>query len=47
VETMIQKNVNFTNIMNATGHANVQMIDYYQSLDKVENNAINEIDLDY
>lgn len=47
VETMIQKNVNFTNIMNATWHANVQMIDYYQSLDKVENNAINEMDLDY
>jgi len=47
VETMIQKNVNFTNIMNATWHANVQMIDYYQSLNKVENNAINEINLDY
>jgi len=45
IEIMIKKNENFINIINATWHNNVEMINYYQNIDKLKNNSINNIEL--
>ncbi len=41
IEISLNKNENYNNIMNATGHKTSQMIRYYDYRDKVKNNAIN------
>ena len=41
IEISLNKNENYNNIMNATGHKTSQMIRYYDYRDKVQNNAIN------
>lgn len=41
IELSLNKNENYNNIMNATGHKTSQMIRYYDYRDKVKNNAIN------
>jgi len=41
IELSLNKNENYNNIMNATGHKTSQMIRYYDYRDKVQNNAIN------
>ena len=41
IEISLNKNENYNNIMNATGHKTSQMIRYYDFRDKVKNNAIN------
>lgn len=40
IEISLNKNENYNNIMNATGHKTSQMIRYYDFRDKVKNNAI-------
>lgn len=44
IEISLNKNENYNNIMNATGHKTSQMIRYYDYRDKVKNNAINSFD---
>jgi integrase len=41
IEIALNKNENYNNIMNATGHKDPSMIRYYDFRDKVRNNAIN------
>jgi len=44
IELSLNKNENYNNIMNATGHKTSQMIRYYDYRDKVKNNAINSFE---
>ena len=41
IELSLNKNENYNNIMNATGHKSPQMIKYYDYRDKIKNNSIN------
>lgn len=47
VELALQKDIDIIKIMNATGHSSMKMIKYYQSLDKIKHNAINEMDIEF
>jgi len=44
IEIALDKNENYNNIMNATGHKTTQMVRYYDYRDKVKNNAINSFE---
>lgn len=45
IEIALDKGIDMISIKNMTWHSDIKMIDYYQTLDSIKNNAINELDL--
>ena len=43
IELSLDKNENYNNIMNSTGHKTIQLIRYYDNRDKIKNNSINTV----
>ena len=43
IELALSNNVSLVDIMNGTGHSSVEMVKYYDSRSKLDNNAINVV----